>query len=135
MIGGFLNYVIIQEEILSSSICGFQRHFECVGWQKCRQHRSYMGGFFFSKQPERNIKMYITCTLFPLPRPIQMTACNCTGGWEMQFKLYQQEGKRTGLANNQSISDSVFPRILYFICKYIQFLHSRDGLFNMSSTI
>ena len=91
--------------------------------------------FFFSKQPERNIKMYITCTLFPLPRPIQMTACNCTGGWEMQFKLYQQEGKRTGLGNNQSISDSVFPRILYFICKYIQFLHSRDGLFNMSSTI
>ena len=47
----------------------------------------------------------------------------------MQFKLYQQEEKRTGLVNNQSISDSVFPKILYFICKYIQFLHSRDGLF------
>ena len=85
--------------------------------------------FFFSKQPERNIKMYITCTLLPLPRPIQMTTCNCTGGWEMQFKLYQQEEKRTGLVNNQSISDSVFPKILYFICKCIQILHSRDGLF------
>jgi len=47
----------------------------------------------------------------------------------MQFKLYQQEEKRTGLVNNQSISDSVFPKILYFICKYIQFLHFRDGLF------
>ena len=109
----------------------FPKAFECISWQKCRQHRSCMEGFFFFffKQPERNIKMYTTCTLIPLPRPIQMTTCNCTGGWEMQFKLYQQEEKRTGLVNNQSISDSVFPKILYFICKYIQFLHSRDGLF------